>query len=330
MNQNSHAGPAGGWSAAGCVARRWALLLCVCLLSPAEANQAAARADDEPVLLEEIVVTAGPYLVAPTRRDRIGRIWAPVFINGEGPFRLVLDSGASHSGVTAQVARSLGLPLDQSPPAMLRGATGSRMVPMVEVDRFEVGDLRFEGNRLAILDDPMGGADGILGTNGFSDRRVFVDFRRDRITIARSENQRTPRDYIRVPFERVQGSLMAVEGTVGRVRTTVIIDTGAQVSVANLALRDALRRRADSEEYFIHGVTGDVQRGEMLRTPPVRIGSLVINVGSMTFSDLHIFEFRKLDERPVMLIGMDALGLLDILIIDYHRSELQLRLREDG
>ena len=49
-----------------------------------------------------------PRYVAPTRRDQIGRIWAPVLINGRGPFRLVLDTGASSSGVTAMVALALG------------------------------------------------------------------------------------------------------------------------------------------------------------------------------------------------------------------------------
>jgi hypothetical protein len=32
--------------------------------------------------------------------------------------------------------------------------------------------------------------------------------------------------------------------------------------------------------------------------------------------------------EPAMLIGMDALGLLDMLIIDYQRHELQVRMRE--
>jgi predicted aspartyl protease len=83
---------------------------------------AAAAAIDE---LAEIMVEAPePRYVSPTRRDQIGRIWAPVMINGHGPFRLVLDTGASHSAVTALVALALGIPLDQSPPVILRGVTG--------------------------------------------------------------------------------------------------------------------------------------------------------------------------------------------------------------
>jgi hypothetical protein len=58
----------------------------------------------------EVVVEANePKYVAPTLRDRIGRIWAPVLINGKGPFRLVLDTGASHSAIISRVADALGV-----------------------------------------------------------------------------------------------------------------------------------------------------------------------------------------------------------------------------
>jgi hypothetical protein len=34
-------------------------------------------------------------------------------------------------------------------------------------------------------------------------------------------------------------------------------------------------------------------------------------------------------KQPALLIGMDAIGLLDVFIIDYRRHELQLRTRVD-
>src|SRR5882757_6204443 len=99
----------------------------------------AAEAADE---LAEIMVEARePRYVAPTRRDQIGRIWAPVFINGKGPFRLVLDSGASRSGVTARVATALGMKPDDSHPVRLRAVAGSATVPTIHVDSLQVGDL---------------------------------------------------------------------------------------------------------------------------------------------------------------------------------------------
>jgi hypothetical protein len=45
---------------------------------------------------------------------------------------------------------------------------------------------------------------------------------------------------------------------------------------------------------------------------------------------LYIFKQWKLTKTPAILIGMDTLGLLDTLIIDYRRHELQLRMLHAG
>jgi hypothetical protein len=82
------------------------------------------------------------------------------------------------------------------------------------------------------------------------------------------------------------------------------------------------------------GVTTDIQEGDAGRTPPLLMGEtdqggvVEIHYHDMTFGDMHIFEHWHLTDEPVMLIGMDALGLLDTLIIDYRRHELQVRMRD--
>jgi Aspartyl protease len=63
--------------------------------------------------------------VASTRRDRIGRIWAPVYLDGKGPFRLVLDTGANRSAITAKVVQTLGDSARSGSQATVRGVTGS-------------------------------------------------------------------------------------------------------------------------------------------------------------------------------------------------------------
>src|SRR5579871_1736961 len=122
-------------------------------ITPAVHPEAAA---DE--LAEIMVETREPRFVAPTLRDQIGRIWAPVFINGRGPFRLVLDTGASNSAVNSRVAEELGLPLLTDHPIMLRGVTGTRQVPTIPVKSLVVGDLELQSRRLPIVTDALGGA----------------------------------------------------------------------------------------------------------------------------------------------------------------------------
>ena len=231
----------------------------------------------------------------------------------------------------------LGLPLNQSRHMLLRGVTGAAAVPTVRIDSFTVGDMEFGSSELPIVTDALGGADGILGTDGMSERRISVDFRNDQIIIMRSHNARAAAGFRTIPFELIRGNLVAVAATVGGIHTTAIIDTGGQVTIANLALRRALESRwsqIKTQPDQIEGVTTDVQDGDAGRTPPLLMGEsdqdgvVEIHYHDMTFGDMHIFEHWHLTEEPVMLIGMDALGLLDTLIIDYRRHELQIRMRD--
>ena len=293
---------------------------------PPAAPQVAPVAEE----IEEIVIQARePRYVAPTRRDRIGRIWAPVYINDKGPFRLVLDTGASRSGVTARVAAALGLVPDASAAVRLRGVTGTAIVPTIRVNTLLVGDVLINGSKLPILADALGGAEGILGNEGLEDRRVLIDFRHDLIIISRSHGQRAAADFMTIPFTLERGRLLVAQVQIGRVSAKAIIDTGGQATVANLALRDALARRRSKDLPsidHIEGVTNDIQDGEGRSAPPIQFGPIEIRSQRMTFADMRIFEYWKLTSEPALLIGMDALGLLDTLIIDYRRHELQLRM----
>ena len=288
--------------------------------------------DVAPVVLDDIAVTADePRFVAPTRRDRIGRIWAPVHVNGKGPFRLVLDTGASHSALTAGVVSELGIALDPARTVMLRGATGSVEVPFVPIESLEVGDLLMEPKRLPIVPDALGGAEGVLGTEGLANKRIRIDFRRDSITIMRSKNERAAGGFSTIPVKFMRGRLLVVEAHLGGVPVKAVIDTGGQVTLGNEALRVALAEHRRKYQAVnpdeVTGATLDVQTGNRVSTPSIAMGEILVRNAAMTFADFAIFEHWKMTKEPAMLVGMDVLGLLDTLIIDYRRRELQVKLR---
>ena len=216
--------------------------------------------------LEEVHVEAPePRYVAPTLRDSIGRIWVPVLINGQGPFRLVLDTGASKSALLPRVARALNVPMQ---PAAMRvhGVTGSADVSTIHIQQSR--------SRRA--------AHGSLDP---ADRARHVRRRRRR---ARQRGARRQAHLHRLPprpdrdhalaqrasqrgheqdlLKLTRGRLLAFQTRIGSVATTAIIDTGAQRTIGNQALRTALNRRARNwQQEEIIGVTLDVERGDNLR-----------------------------------------------------------------
>ena len=319
---------------------RWygvVLLLCGTLLGPPAArpatpepppaiatNPAAAENAESEVLVE----APEPKYVAPTLRDRIGRIWAPVLINGKGPFRLVLDTGASHSAIISHVADRLGVAA-QSGNILVRGVTGSAVVPAVHVDRMEVGALLIQPTTLPIVADVFGGAEGVLGREGMPDKRIFADFGRDVLVISHSHRERAAAGFSIVPLKVVHGGLLAADVFVGSVRAEAIIDTGGQQTVGNMALRNALTKYPpkDAVAEDIIGVTLDLQHGNTVSTPPMNFGTLRLRGVRVTFADMYLFEHLKLTREPTLMLGMDVLGSFDVLVIDYKMREMQIRTR---
>ncbi len=303
-----------------------AALLAAALLPLASAVASAQTA--APPVAEVVVTAPEPRYVAPTLRDRIGRIWAPVFIDGQGPFRFVLDTGATTVALSRDAATLLGLRLDRARQVRLRGTTGSSLVPQITVDRIEIGDFLVENQRVILVDDAFGGADGVLATRLLSDRRIFVEFRKDRIEITRSRGQPAPLGFTTIPVKFASRQVPWVDAWIGPVKVKAVIDTGAQQTLGNLALRAALaaaRRRAmELRNEGVIGVTGDVQEGQSAGVPTIRLGNVQVSNARVNFVDLHIFEHWRMLDEPAILIGMDVIGVLDTFILDYRRRELQL------
>jgi len=311
----------------GRVATLLAGTLVMALARPAPA-QVPAVATSVPTAVAE--AEAGPLYATPSRRDRAGRIVAPVEINGQGPFRFILDTGANRSAISAETVASLGLTVAEDALVGVHGVTGSAQLPSVEIASLRAGEFEFGGRRLPILPpEVFAGADGILGIDALQEARVEVDFARDRVTIRRSSGRRAPYGYLVVPAERRHGGLLLVEGRVGRVPVKAILDTGAERSLGNEPLRAALaltsKRPREAVMTTVVGATPQVAEGASFVTPTITLGKAQLSNLVVTFGDLHVFGVWSLDEEPALLIGMDLLGRMQHIVIDYPLGEFHLK-----
>ena len=80
-------------------------------------------------------------------------------------------------------------------------------------------------------------------------------------------------------------------------------------------------------EDVVTGATGATQTGIGVRVSPISIGNLTIRDAHLTFGDMRIFEHWNLMNEPAVVIGMDILGLVDTLVIDYQRMEMHIKPR---
>jgi predicted aspartyl protease len=265
---------------------------------------------------------------SPTRLDHIGRIVAPVMINGRGPFRFIVDTGATHSTISPALAARLGLQPNAEASVEVNGITGTARVPGVTVAKLQAGDLSIEDTNFPVVWAPlMAGADGILGAAGLQSQRLLVDFRHNRVVIYRASRRSTPSGFMRVPARRLGAGLVTVEAVVGGVPVRAVIDTGSERSLGNLALLEALRaRHPHSSERRqlanVYGATMEVVSGDAQMAPTIVIDALRITDATLVYGDFHIFKVWDMQDKPALIIGMDILGTVDALTIDFHHADV--------
>ncbi|MDH4053115.1 MAG: aspartyl protease family protein [Rubrivivax sp.] len=285
--------------------------------SVAETTDQPAAAGDEPLY------------AAPTRPDRVGRMLAAVEVNGSGPYRFIIDLGANRSVLSSRLAAVLGLASAGTGTVEVHGVTGSAVVPMAVVDELRVGSIVLVDQQMPVLTGAVfADADGILGIDGLQQSRIEVDFRHDRVKIGSSDPRGAPHGYLTVPARMINEGLLLVAGRVGNVKTHVIIDTGAEYTIGNLPLRQALlggARKGDRQGSVVTGATPGTASGVTHATPSITIGEARLRNIPVTFSDLYIFSLWGLADEPTLIVGMDVLGTVQKFVVDYGRREFQIK-----
>src|ERR1700692_2703747 len=106
-------------------------------------------------VLPEALVGDARLFASPTTRDHIGRVVVPVMVNGQGPFRFIVDTGANHSTISPRLARELGLNPAEEASIILDGITGTAQVSFVTIDRMQAGDLTIGSTDLPVVWAPV-------------------------------------------------------------------------------------------------------------------------------------------------------------------------------
>lgn len=95
-------------------------------------------------------------------------VLVPVYINGRGPFRFVLDTGASRSIVDQHLARRLGFNIQPSH-KQLTGVNATKSAGRIVVSHWRIGRVQLPAERvltLSLASDTRGrGLGGLIGSD---------------------------------------------------------------------------------------------------------------------------------------------------------------------
>jgi hypothetical protein len=249
-------------------------------------------------------------------------------VNGSGPYNFIVDSGADTSVVGLRIARSLQLPLGT--PAILNSMTARNIVDRVKVEHLTLGPTTVRDLQLPALRESDVGGDGMIGIDALVEQRLMMDFENRLIKVedARIPWKRIPGEIV-VIARRYRGQLILTEVQAAGLTLDAVIDTGTQITIGNLALRDKLIRR--NREKFVTipvtGVTGATVELQLAKIAELRLGPVVLNDVPMAFADVPPFKMFGLSDQPALLLGTDLLESFRRISLDFRARKVRFQLR---
>ncbi|KWV95584.1 retroviral-like aspartic protease family protein [Erythrobacter sp. AP23] len=310
-----------------------ALAALLCTATVASAQEAPVSGDSglripeiSPAEFDENLAIGGEEIGARKLRSRMT---VDVMVNGTGPHKFVVDSGADTSVVGARLAGELAMP--PGTPAMLHGVTESKVVDRVFVDEIMLGPTATTELELPVLDERDLGGDGMIGLDALVEQRLLIDFDERHISVDDGFTPAPLMDGMIIVKGRLQrGQLILTEVTAGKEKVDAVVDTGSEITIGNVALRDklALRRTSDLRKIKVYGVTGKELELDFLVVRELKLGPVLLRNVPIAFADIPPFEVFGLADQPSLLLGTDLMENFRRVSLDFKDRKVRFQLRK--
>lgn len=277
---------------------------------------APASPIDRTTITEDVAITT----------DNANRMTVPVSVGGRGPYEFLVDTGSERTVISRELAKLLRLTSGRA--ATLHSVMGANDVATVHIPHLKVSS-----NVISVIDAPALsasniGADGMLGIDSLRSQRVLFDFKAKTMSITPSNQpvERMDGDTIVVRARTRNGRLIFTQAKVAGRKISVIVDTGSEVTIANMAMQKMLTKRGYQlldDSVMIESVTGEQMSARVARVPEVELGGVKLRDLSIAFVDAHIFRQLDLEEKPTLLLGMNAMKAFDRISIDFAAKKVR-------
>jgi Tfp pilus assembly protein PilF/predicted aspartyl protease len=160
-------------------------------------------------------------------------------VNGQGPFRFLVDSGATSTVLSNELFDSLKIPVLSTAVVSCVGGTGRTGTKLAKVEKFKVGELEISNLPVSSFDNTIFAEliDGVLSTADLADFLITLDYPDRRILLAPRSSKPIAKpandmlaSRVEVPF-RILGNLILTPISINQQPAqNFLFDTGAVTS----------------------------------------------------------------------------------------------------
>ncbi|MDH5500339.1 MAG: retroviral-like aspartic protease family protein [Gammaproteobacteria bacterium] len=284
---------------------------------------------------QDSALAVTPYTIADG-----GQLVVETTLNGQGPFRFSLDTGASISVVFERLRESLSLEPVPGASVTVHGVVASQAFPLVDIDQMRLGEEIWANPRMVLLPDQeavTAQIDGILGIDflsayavGFStaDRRMRL-YAVDRVA------SNAYRGWASIPMtlESISdgtASLYLFEIEINGRKLPALFDLGAGSNLINwsaarsLGLTPASAKSGDR----VSGAFGSLTDVARLNVEELSTEGISWRNEKFSVGDFGIFEIFELGDGPAVILGAGLFSQRDF-VIDFARGRVLVKVAMD-
>lgn len=278
-------------------------------------------------------------VVIPLEIGSEGHIIVRATINGLGPFKFAVDTGASISVVFDRTRKRTGLELIEGERVVIQGMVSSGAFPLTTIGEFKIGGESWTNARVASM--PAESAaftkfDGILGIDFLRQYAIGVSVSDQavRLYAPKLVSERLYRGWTTIPMRPLQvGSGNATTYTINLhindIEIPAMLDLGTSSNLMNWYTAKAIQVRARKPRQGTE-LSGAIETEPVvaeLKVEQLRIRTILWRNRTFLISDFPIFEVLGLEGRLVAIIGPKMFDERDF-VIDFERERMLIGARK--
>ena len=262
-----------------------------------------------------------------------GRMTVLVSVAGKGPYPFVIDTGAERTVLSRQLADRLHL--REAARMTIHGVANSTEVRAVHVPSIAIGSSNVAIEQSPLFEARNIGAAGLLGVDALSKQRILIDFKAGKMSVSPSSDpvERTEGQTIVVRALSYHGRLMFKHALAGSKKAMMVIDTGSEYTIGNMALLAQLGRHVelDPRPVYIETVTGQSVLAHIGKIDELTIDGIRLTDIYVAFSAASGFKALGLESKPALLLGMNVMRAFERVSIDFAQRRVRFTFpREDS